>query len=104
MCECVQFTVCANIKQTAGSVIGSGGKSITVGEESIGNGRISGKFAAQTKKIVLDGVDVGLMSSKRLRSPACPDIPKLRCRVAGTGNKYVLVRTKRKTAKALRIA
>lgn len=68
----VEFTISANIKETASGIVGSGHKRVAVWEE-------------------LDGIDVGLVAGKGLNSLAGADIPELGEGVASTGNEGVLV-------------
>lgn len=68
----VELAVGPDIEQTARSVIGASAEGVTIGEE-------------------LNGVDVGLVTSKSLHSLAGTDIPQLGESVAGTGNENVLV-------------
>lgn len=68
----VQFTIGTDIKQSAGGIVGSSDERVAIGEE-------------------LDGVDVGFVAGKSLDRLPGTNIPELGERVAGTGNKGVLV-------------
>lgn len=68
----VELAVGADIKESAGGVVGTRDKRVAVGEE-------------------LNGVDVGLVAGKRLDGLAGADIPELGERIAGTRDECVLV-------------
>lgn len=68
----VELAIGADIEQAASGVVGTGHERVAVREE-------------------LDGVDVGLVTSKRLHGLAGADIPQLRESVASTRDKGVLV-------------
>lgn len=68
----VEFAVGTDIEETAGGVIGTSTKSVPVGEE-------------------LDGVDVGLVSSKSLDGLTSPDIPQFGESITGARDEDVLV-------------
>lgn len=68
----VQFPVGANVKQTAGGVVGTRHKRMAIGEE-------------------LDGVDVGLVTGKGLDGLAGADVPELGKGVACARDEGVLV-------------
>jgi len=69
----VQLPVCTDIKEPAGSIVGSCNKGVSVGEE-------------------LDGINVGLMPGERLDGLAGANVPELGESIASTGDKSVLVR------------
>lgn len=68
----VELAVSADIKESAGSIVGASDKGVSVGEE-------------------LDGVDVGLVAGKGLDGLAGADVPELGESIAGTRNEGVLV-------------
>lgn len=67
---CLELPVCTNIEQAARSIVGAGSESIAVGEK-------------------LDGVDVGIVSSKGLDALLLADIPELSKGIASTGDELI---------------
>lgn len=68
----IQLAIGTNIKQSASGVVGSSAKCIAIGEE-------------------LNGINIRLVSRKRLHGLASPNIPQLSESVAGTGDEHVAV-------------
>lgn len=68
----LKFPVCANVKQPTRRIIGTCAKSVAIGEE-------------------LNGVDIGVVSSKGLTALLLPNVPKLGECVAGARNKLVVI-------------
>lgn len=66
----VEFTVCPDVEQSAGRVVGAGDEGVAVREK-------------------LDGIDVGFVTGKCLHGLAGTNIPKLGESVAGAGNEGV---------------
>ena len=74
----VELAVSAKVKETARGVIRSGAESLAVGEE-------------------LHGVNIRLVTQKRLDALSGPDVPNLCCGITGSRNKNLLLRRDGKT-------
>lgn len=69
----MKLAVCSNIEKTAGCIVGTGTKGVAIREE-------------------LNGVDVGVVSCKRLDTFLLANIPELGKRIAGTRHKLIVVK------------
>ncbi len=99
MGECIQLAISTDVKQAAGSIVGTSSKSVTVREEAENRMWSVHRRCLSYQRYVPDSIDVGFVTSEGLRGTTSPDIPQLSCGITSARNKNILVGSERKALK-----